>query len=98
MQIVIDISKEDYNYLKNTSFVEEEKTMLHQSASDRKGTMLLFRLIDSIKNGTPLPKGHGRLIDADKLIAEYNKCGCYPDEIKAICEEPTVLKSDKEVE
>ena len=24
-----------------------------------------------IKNGTPLPKGHGRLIDADKLKENY---------------------------
>lgn len=26
-------------------------------------------LVDAIKNGTPLPKGHGRLIDADAFIA-----------------------------
>lgn len=24
-------------------------------------------VVNAIKNGTPLPKGHGRLIDADKL-------------------------------
>ena len=26
--------------------------------------------LEVIANGTPLPKGHGRLIDADKLHAE----------------------------
>ncbi len=26
-----------------------------------------FNMLDVIKNGTPLPKGHGRLIDADEF-------------------------------
>ena len=26
---------------------------------------------EGIRNGTPLPKGHGRLIDADKIKFEY---------------------------
>ena len=26
-------------------------------------------IVNAIKNGTPLPKGHGRLIDADAFIA-----------------------------
>lgn len=32
-------------------------------------------IADAIKNGTPLPKGHGRLIDADALNfnADYNE-------------------------
>lgn len=29
-------------------------------------------LIDAVKNGTPLPKGHGRLIDADELELDYD--------------------------
>lgn len=28
-----------------------------------------FAVLDSIRNGTPLPKGHGRLIDADEFIS-----------------------------
>jgi len=27
-----------------------------------------FNVLDVIMNGTPLPKGHGRLIDADRVI------------------------------
>lgn len=38
----------------------------------------------AIKNGTPLPKGHGRLIDADDLFD--NTC---------IDEIPTVIEADK---
>lgn len=31
-----------------------------------------FVLSEAIKNGTPLPKGHGRLIDADALELDYD--------------------------
>ena len=62
-----------------------------------------------IKNGTPLPKGHGRLIDADKAIAlECGlSCGCNVEEcgysvpckyVSLIQETPTVIESDKEEE
>lgn len=48
-----------------------------------------------IKNGTPLPKGHGRLIDADALIdsldASDRDIYC-----KAVIEEdaPTIIEAD----
>ena len=47
-----------------------------------------------LKNGTPLPKGHGRLIDADKLITSFDgECG-WTDEINIINRAETVLKAD----
>ena len=70
MQIVIKIQEDDFEKIKNTSFVENTEIMFHQSSEDRKLTMMLFRIMDAIKDGTPLPKGHGRLIDADNVIIE----------------------------
>jgi len=35
----------------------------------RSGKSLLATLLRAIRNSTPLPKGHGRLIDADAFIA-----------------------------
>lgn len=29
-----------------------------------------FNILDKMMNGTPLPKGHGRLVDADELYNE----------------------------
>ena len=59
--------------------------------------------VDSlILDGTPLPKGHGRLIDADKLKfyeideigSEYNPyLGCSKEQVD---QAPTIIKSDKE--
>ena len=54
MQIVIDIPEEEYqNYLK-----------MRPAYPDG-----VFCYIKAIQNGTPIPKGHGRLIDADKTLA-----------------------------
>jgi hypothetical protein len=51
----------------------------------------------AIANGTPLPKGHGRLIDADALI---DTLGCSDEDIyvKACIEEdaPTIIEADME--
>lgn len=70
MQIVIDIDDMVYKFVQNTSFVEDESTMFERTNADRKKTLFLFDILEAIKNGTPLPKGHGRLIDADAFIAK----------------------------
>lgn len=50
----------------------------------------------AVVKGTPLPKGHGRLIDADAII---NTLGCSDRDIyvKACIEEdaPTIIEADK---
>lgn len=60
MKIVIDISEEDYLNLIKTDENGEKEIPLG----------LLMSLWDCVKyNYTPLPKNHGRLIDADAFIA-----------------------------
>ncbi len=58
-----------------------------------------------IENGKPLPKGHGRLIDADKLNRKKKYCfsterGAFPKSewfIKAddLFSAPTIIEADK---
>lgn len=60
MQVVIEISET----LKKIADEEDIKTFSH--------FMWLAIVMDAIKNGTPLPKGHGRLIDADSLDIPVN--------------------------
>lgn len=50
-----------------------------------------------IKNGTPLPKGHGRLIDADKLKEEIYVIDAYSEEPvrQQILDAPTIIQADK---
>lgn len=57
MQIVIEISEEEYQtYINHTeAILDSSIPLVHQD------------LLRAVINGTPLPKDHGRLIDADKL-------------------------------
>lgn len=48
-----------------------QKLMFNQSAKNRKHTMQLFEVIDAVKNGTPLPEHHGRIIDESKIHTVY---------------------------
>ena len=48
--------------------------------------------VDCVMNGTPLPKHHGRLIDADKL----KKQAVFMDTARLIDNAPTVLEATKE--
>lgn len=56
MQIVIDISENQYEIAKEFIETVDDKSPLAKA----------------IVNGTPLPKGHGRLIDADRLKSMYS--------------------------
>ena len=49
-----------------------------------------------IANGTPLPKGHGRLIDADRLWDSYHDLGY--DFYEAFDLAETIIEADKESE
>ena len=84
MQIVIDIDDELYKYAQDKEIVNNSVL----SFSDR------FILL--LKDGTPLPKGHGRLIDADDV---YDVLSCWECEHQWIWDKlndkvPTVLEAD----
>ena len=61
MQIVINIDEETYNDIK--------KGKIYSSFRD-----VPLESVNAIANGTPLPKGHGRLIDADEVNDAIYKC------------------------
>ena len=87
MKIVIDISPEE---------LEMIKLKLNSPIG---GVISQAELI--ILNGTPLPKGHGRLIDADELKKyKYHDENRYENAV-AIAQVdwmPTILEADKEVD
>ena len=51
------------------------------------------KVYDAIKNGTPLPKGHGRLIDADDFFETFSELDNEPYN-----NFPAVIEADKEAE
>jgi hypothetical protein len=58
IELVIRISQEDFAIMKHNIAVNNPLCPLSQE-----------EVVFKIANGTPLPKGHGRLIDADAFIA-----------------------------
>ncbi len=58
MKLVIDIPEEMY------------KDYVLVNLSRGNGKNIVYDFLKAIKHGTPLPKGHGRLIDADEIIRE----------------------------
>jgi len=74
MQLVIDIPKEDYDFIKRTGYHTQS-------------------LYNAIKDGTPLPKGHGRLVDADALNRKDVNCANVP--MNFIDTAPTIIEANK---
>lgn len=80
MQIVIDIPEE----VKNKVYAHG----LSLCPSDKE------QLIHAIMNGVPLPKGHGRLIDADALNRKDVNCANVP--MNFIDNAPTIIEAESE--
>ncbi len=82
MQIVIDIPEDLY-----------EETCI-KVASDKSWGINSTKSDALIASGTPLPKGHGRLIDADDLWDAYQDLDY--DFYEAMDVAKTILEADKE--
>ena len=65
MQIIIDIPESVYKGICSDSEI--------MYSSMRCGKTLFDTLLRAVRNGTPLPKGHGRLIDADTVYDDFEK-------------------------
>ena len=80
MKLVIDINEHLYKMIKTLGLVVEDEDAVAVS--------------EAIMNGTPLPKGHGRLVDADVLVDgmedDYEFC-------EAVNATPTIIEADKEI-
>ena len=86
VEVVIRINKDEYNFMKH--FQEIKAFRGHYIAKQ-------------IVNGTVLPKGHGRLIDADKIQfenADFDTYGDYSRAFDAIDQADTIIEADKEAE
>lgn len=97
MQIVIDIPENIYEYYKNKY---------------PKNCARLTFVENALLEGTPLPKGHGRLIDADAMNEQYYSiytdamnCSNKPSDKYlldkwSVCLDtsPTIIEADNEVE
>lgn len=89
MQIVIDIPDEVYKVLTETAIIVTE---VYPSTIER-----------ALAEGIVLPKGHGRLVDVDKMIDDFkgSKLISLAERFKIaniVEHQQTIVDADKEVE
>lgn len=83
MKVIIDIPEEVYEQCKDIDSIAKLKQI-------RKN------LTDAVKYGTPLPKGHGDLIDAKEVYRKFYS-RCLAGVAKEVLEETsTIIPADKE--
>ncbi len=85
MQMVIDIDEDTYRYM--------QSRCKYQNKGD-KGLNKFEEAGVVIKNGTILPKGHGRLIDADVVKEGIGNLDGFGMLGRCIDEMPTVIEAD----
>ncbi len=82
---MIDIPDEDYKFIKDL------QSLIIGGRGNYKS--IQFRVINAIRHGTPFPKRHGRLIDADEALNAmdtwdkfgFDHTGCFVREPKEDC-------------
>ncbi len=84
MELIIDIPEETYNAVMGDEWIDSE---------------YIYNIINSIQNGTPLPEGHGKLIDSDVLCDYFwdnrSKLYTHKDLRIAVDRQPTIIEADK---
>ena len=94
MEILIKIPDEDYKFIKDMCYL----------ICGRSCKTIQKNVINAIQNGTPLPKGHGRLIaeptetDISNTVGGDNDFAeCIRDSVKAVFDNAkTIIEADKE--
>ena len=87
MQIVIDIPEVFYEALRKTDEI---------ISGQRSGKTFMSVIYNAVANGTPLPKGHGRLIDAEVFSHNVVKYSHQSTKTigQALADTPTIIEAD----
>ncbi len=90
MQIVMEIDEKLYNYMQTEKYDEHLDKRFD------------YQIRFAVKDGVPLPKGHGRLIDADALLKDVrdNSESYFADDFahEWVDVAPTIIEADKSEE
>ena len=95
VELVIKIPEEIYKYIMSMQFY---------ISGLRSGKSLLEEILKAIRTGTPLPKGHGKLIDepteediAKTVGGQNDFAECIRDAVKLVFDNAsTLVNADKE--
>lgn len=89
IELVIKIPEEIYKKIKGAMLI----------CGRRNNKTFGYILFNAVINGTPIPQGHGRLIDADRLREEMEKdvrrAMSFADLTDFVWLAPTIIEEDK---
>ena len=76
---------------------------LYNAMMEHKEPVYSQSLGEAVRDGKSLPKGYGRLIDANaylKKVCTYKETGCGSCRFQTVCpvDEPTILEGEQNVE
>ena len=83
MQVVIDINDNEY-------------MSIQSYPNNNTSYPITLNLYEAVRNGTPLPKGHGRLIDESTIDWLGNKDDRFTLEKRLANTSQTIIEADKE--
>ena len=84
MKIIIDIPNEDFEIMKHNIAVGNPLCPLSQE-----------KMVAIVAKGTPLPKEHGRLIDAKDAYKKFYNRSMAKIGKEVLDETPTIIEADK---
>lgn len=77
MKLIIDIPKKTFEEIQERNIITC-------------GESFAQKIVKYIKNGTPLPEHHGRLIDADAVDTRYSD----PEVVETLNDAPTIIEAE----
>jgi len=83
IELVIKIPEEQYNTIKSDLYNTFPAEMKECG-------------LEAIRNGTPLPKGHGDLVDYEEMKNNARKYGAYAEATLSHIKPKTIIEADKE--
>ena len=88
IELVIKIPEEMYEALRKTHMII--------SSGQRSGKTLMSVIYNAVSNGTPLPKGHGKLVDYEELKSNAREYGAYAETTLSHIKPKIIIEADKE--
>ena len=85
IELVIKISEEDFETMKHNVAVDNPLCPLDEK-----------EMVTKVANGTPLPKGHGRIYDIDMLKKHYSALDSLDEQTNGEYIIAPIIEADKE--
>ena len=89
MKLMIEVSDDLFEFIKNTSITPSTKVLFGESSKDREGTLAINEAINAIKSGK-----HIEEIDNPCIECANNYCAAYLEDRTCECQKYICVKEE----